>query len=390
MDTIETKMDGNANMADLAATFEAFKQTNDQRLAEIEKKGAADPLVDDRLRRIDRQLESLSLKAVRPEQGQPMPVARSEANEAWQSYLRRGDESGLARLDLKSLNTGTDSQGGYVAPEELDRLIESRLHNASPMRQIASVRQTSSGVFKKPVSLGATAAWTSEMSARVQTTAPDLSLLEFPAGELYAMPAATQTLLEDSYVDIDAWLADEVETAFAAQESDAFVNGDGNGKPKGFLNYSQVDNANHAWDSIGTVVGDLSAADAVDGLIDLIHAPKSQYRANARFAMNRSTLSAVRKLKDTDGRYIWQPGDAQGAGLVMGYGITELEDMPDATSGNAAIAFGDFRRFYLITDRQGARVLRDPFSSKPYVLFYTTKRVGGGVQNFDAVKLMVF
>lgn len=390
MANVETKMTGNVANADLAATFEAFKQTNDERMAEIEKKGAADPLIDERLKRIDRQLEALSLKAARPEQGQPLPVSRPEATEAWQSYLRRGDESGLARMDLKSLNTGTDSQGGYVAPEELDRLIESRLQNASPMRQIASVRQTSSGVFRKPISLGAAAAWTSEMGARTETTTPNLSLMEFPAGELYAMPAATQTLLEDSYVDIDAWLADEVETAFAAQESAAFVNGDGVGKPKGFLNYDIIDDDSHTWGKVGSVIGDLSAGNGIEAIIDLIHAPKSQFRANARFVMNRKTLSAVRKLKDTDGRYIWQPSDGAGAGFVMGYGITELEDMPDATTGNAAIAFGDFRRFYLITDRQGARVLRDPFSSKPYVLFYTTKRVGGGVQNFDAVKVMQF
>ncbi|MEO1787071.1 MAG: phage major capsid protein, partial [Pseudomonadota bacterium] len=221
-------------------------------------------------------------------------------------------------------------------------------------------------------------------------TAPNLSLLEFPAGELYAMPAATQTLLEDAYADVDAWLADEVDGAFAAQESAAFVDGDGDGKPKGFLDYTFAPEVSHAWGQIGSVAGDFAQPSAADQLIDLIYTQKSQFRANGRFVMNRRTVSAVRKLKDVDGRYIWQPGTNGEAATVMGYRVTEIEDMPDIATGKAAIAFGDFRRGYLIVDRQGARVLRDPFSAKPFVLFYTTKRVGGGVQNFDAIKVMVF
>jgi HK97 family phage major capsid protein len=214
--------------------------------------------------------------------------------------------------------------------------------------------------------------------------APDM------AGELYAMPAATQALLEDSYADIDAWLADEVESAFAAQESAAFVSGDGTAKPRGFLDYEIVAEASHVWGKIGSVVGDFTLDDAADQIIDLIYTPKSQFRAGARFVMNRRTVSAVRKLKDVDGRYLWQPGSGGEPATIMGYAVTEMEDMPDIGASNAAIAFGDFRRGYLIADRQGARVLRDPYSAKPYVLFYTTKRVGGGVQNFDAIKAMVF
>jgi HK97 family phage major capsid protein len=204
------------------------------------------------------------------------------------------------------------------------------------------------------------------------------------------MPAATQALLEDSYSDIDAWLADEVENAFAAQESAAFVTGNGTNKPKGFLDYDIVAEGSHVWGKVGSVAGDFGAANAADQLIDLIYTPKSQFRANGRFVMNRRTVAAVRKLKDGDGRYLWQPGTGGDPATILGYPVTEVEDMPDIGTGNAAIAFGDFRRFYLIADRQGARVLRDPFSAKPYVLFYTTKRVGGGVQNFDAAKVMVF
>jgi len=387
--TKETKM-AKSETADMMAVFEAYRQANDARLAEIETKGASDPLTDERLVRLDRRLEALSLKMARPEAGGMDDPVEDERREGWVHYLRTGDESGIARLEVKSLNSGTGGEGGYVAPPELDRLIEARLMAASPMRQIATVRQTSAGVYKKPVGLGAEAQWVGETAARPQTSVAGLDLLEFPAGELYAMPAATQALLEDAYADIDAWLADEVEIAFAAQESAAFVSGNGTAKPKGFLAYDIVNDASHAWGKIGSVPGDFTEEDVADQLIDLIYAPRSQFRANGRFVMNRRTVSAIRKLKDNDGRYLWQPGSGGEASTLMGYPITEIEDMPDIGEGNAAIAFGDFRRFYLIADRQGARVLRDPFSAKPYVLFYTTKRVGGGVQNFDAVKVMVF
>ena len=391
--TKETKMAGTdvkSLAADMMAAFEAYKEANDARMAEIESKGVADTLLDEKLKKIDRRLDQLSLKAARPADGAPASEADGERSQAWSRYLRTGDESGLSRLDMKAFSAGTDDQGGYTAPPELDRLIEARLMQASPMRQIASVRQTSAGVYRKPVSLGVGAAWAGEEDARTQSTTAGLSLLEFPAGELYSMPAATQTLLEDSYADIDEWLADEVEAAFSIQESAAFVSGDGDGKPKGFLDYTIVAEASHAWGQIGSVAGGFTAADAGDQIIDLIQTPKSQFRSNGRFAMNRRTVAAVRKLKDADGRYLWRPGMNGEAQTIFGYPVTELEDMPDIGTGNAAIAFGDFRRGYLIADRQGARVLRDPYSAKPYVLFYTTKRVGGGVQNFDAIKVMVF
>ena len=391
--TKETKMAGSdvkSLTADMMAAFEAYKQANDTRLAEIEAKGAADTLLDAKLKKIDRRLDQLSLKAARPFDGAPASEAEGERSEAWSRYLRTGDESGLSRLHVKSFSAGTDDQGGYTAPAELDRLIEARLMQASPMRQIASVRQTSSGVYRKPVSLGVGAAWAGETDTRTESVTSGLSLLEFPAGELYSMPAATQTLLEDSYADIDEWLADEVEAAFSIQESAAFVSGDGDGKPRGFLDYPIVAEASHAWGQIGSVAGDFGVGSAGDQIIDLIQTPKSQFRTNGRFVMNRRTVAAVRKLKDGDGRYLWRPGMNGEAQTIFGYPVTEMEDMPDIGTGNAAIVFGDFRRGYLIADRQGARVLRDPYSAKPYVLFYTTKRVGGGVQNFDALKAMVF
>jgi HK97 family phage major capsid protein len=282
-----------------------------------------------------------------------------------------------------------------VAPPELDRLIEQRLTASSPIRQIASVRQTSATVFKKPVSMGAVSAWVDEKDdARAETTAPTLELLSFPAAELYAMPAATQTLLDDAYADVDEWLADECEASFASQESAAFVSGNGTDKPKGFLAYDMIADASHAWNKIGFILsggaGAFASSNPADKLIDLVYALKSQFRANARFVLNRRTVSAVRKLKDGDDKYLWRPGMAGEAASLLGCPVTEIEDMPDIAANSFSIAFGDFRRGYLIVDRQGARVLRDPYSAKPYVLFYTTKRVGGGVQNFDAIKVMKF
>ncbi len=407
--TIETKMNAPSGVSDgaraitaeMMAAFESLKAANDARLDEIEKRGAVDPLPEAKLKKIetslDRQrtaLERLALEQSRPLIGEEKREAMTEHKSAWGAYLRRGDEAGLHRIDIKSLNAGTESQGGYVAPPELDRLIEQRLMASSPMRQIASVRQTSATVFRKPVSMGAQSAWTAETGARAETTAPSLDLLEFPAAELYAMPAATQTLLDDAYADIDEWLADECEASFAAQESAAFVTGNGTNKPKGFLDYEMIADASHAWNKIGIILsggaGAFAASNPADRLIDLVYALKSQFRANARFVMNRRTISAARKLKDGEGNYLWRPGMAGESASLLGYPVTEIEDMPDIAAGSFSIAFGDFRRGYLIVDRQGARVLRDPYSVKPYVLFYTTKRVGGGVQNFDAIKVMKF
>ena len=196
-------------------------------------------------------------------------------------------------------------------------------------------------------------------------------------------------------MDLDEWLAAEVEDAFAAQETQAFVTGDGTNKPKGFLSYATVADADQAWGQIGYVAsgaaGGFAATSPTDRLIDLVYAPKAQYRPNGRFVMNRKTVSAVRKFKDADGNYVWQPAARLGENAsLLGYPVTEIETMPDVAANSLSIAFGDFQRGYLIVDRAGVRVLRDPYSAKPYVLFYTTKRVGGGVQDFDAIKVMKF
>ncbi|MBL8538035.1 MAG: phage major capsid protein [Hyphomonadaceae bacterium] len=382
----------------LLRAFEEFKSANDARLDALERK-RGDILLEEKVDRIDRALveqkaliERAALNGRRP--GMAADPAVSEHKSAWSAYLRLGDVSALAKLETKALSVGSDPDGGYIAPPELDRMIESRLRANSPMREIATVRTTGGHVFKKPISLTAAGTgWASETGARAQTTTPTLTLLEFPTAELFANLAATQALLDDSFVNLEEWIASEVEEAFAGQERAAFVTGDGVNKPKGFLDYDKVAEASHVWGKIGYVAtgvaGAFAATNPVDKIIDLVYAPKPQFRQNARFAMNRKTVSAVRKLKDASGQYIWEPNDAGGATL-LGYPITELEDMPDIGTDAYAVAFGDFARGYLIVDRAGVRVLRDPFTAKPYVLFYVTKRVGGGVQNFDAIKALKF
>ncbi len=274
--------------------------------------------------------------------------------------------------------------------------IGRRLAVLSPIRGISSVRQVSSAILKKPFSVsGPATGWVGETDARPQTASAKLAELQFPTMEIYAMPAATSSLLDDAAVNVEQWIAEEVEAAFAEQEGAAFITGNGVNKPMGFLSYDTVEDASWTWGKIGHIAtgvdGALPASDPSDKLIELIYALKAGYRQNANFVMNRKTQSVLRKLKDADGNYLWQPPAAVGEkASLMGFGLVEAEHMPDIAAGNTPIAFGDFERGYLVVDRIGLRVLRDPYSAKPYVLFYTTKRVGGGVQDFDAIKLLKF
>lgn len=393
----------------LMHTFEAFKQANDERLGQIEQRMTSDVVTEEKLQRIDtalddhkRKIDSLALKALRPhldrqhrDFGQNPAVG--EHRGAFQAYIRKGDATGLAALDHKALSIGSDPDGGYLAPEDTETEIGRLLRQSSPIRAIAGRRRVSASVYKKPFATsGAATGWVGETDARPETATPRLCEMRFPTMELYAMPAATQSLLDDAVVDIDQWIAEEVQTAFAEQESAAFVSGDGEAKPMGLLNYETVEDKKWAWGKLGYLAtgvdGALPGKNAGDVLIDLVYALKAGYRQNAHWVMNRKTQAMIRKIKDGDGNYLWHPAaQPGGSATLMTVPIAEAEDMPDAaTAGAFAVAFGDFRRGYLIVDRLGVRILRDPYSSKPYVLFYTTKRVGGGVQNFEAIKLLKF
>ncbi|WP_432807369.1 phage major capsid protein [Rhodoligotrophos ferricapiens] len=390
--------------------FESFKQANDERLAQLERRMATDVLTEEKVGRINmaldeqkQQLDALVLKAARPRMGTSggqeqvgLDLNALQHKSAFHAYMRKGEAQGLAALEAKALSVGSGPDGGYLVPQETETEIGRLLGDVSPIRAIASVRQVSGATYKKPfVTTGAATGWVAETDARTQTTSPSLASIEFPTMELYAMPAATQSLLDDAAVNIDQWIVDEVRTVFAEQESAAFVAGDGSNKPRGFLDYNTVANSSWSWGNLGHlatgVSGGFAATDAADILIDLVYSLKAGYRQNGRWVMNRKTQAAVRKIKDGDGNYLWQPALQAGSpASLMGFPVVEAEAMPDIAADATAIAFGDFRRGYLIVDRLGMRVLRDPYSAKPYVLFYTTKRVGGGVQDFDAIKLLKF
>ena len=386
------------------SSFEAFKEANDQRLGEIETRLGADVVTTEKVDRISRvldeqkrSLDALSLKAMRPTLGRGGGRALpSEHKSAFEAYVRSGDDRLLRSLDTKAMSYGSGQDGGYLVPDETEAEIGRRLKALSPIRSIASVRQVSSAVLKKPFAVsGPATGWVAETAARTQTNTPTLAELSFPTMELYAMPAATQTLLDDAVVNLDEWIGAEVEAAFAQQEGAAFVNGDGVNKPRGFLDYPVAAEASWSWGNLGYVAtgvaGALPAANPSDKLVDVIYALKAGYRQNASWVMNRRTQAVIRKLKDADGNYLWQPPAAVGErAALMGFPVVEAEDMPDAATDDTPIAFGDFARGYLIVDRTGVRVLRDPYSAKPYVLFYTTKRVGGRVQDFDAIKLLKY
>ena len=403
----ETKSgDLGAAVDDLKYAFEAFKETNERELAEIKSRGSADVITSEQANRISRSLDTtqrrldeMALKSARPHLGQtsgPRTHTELAHKSAFDGYIRHGESSGLHDLESKALSIGSGPDGGYLVPVETERLVNQALRAISPIRAIAGVQQVSGSVYKKPFSIsGPGTGWVGETAVRPETTSPTLAELSFPAMELYAMPAATTALLDDSAVNIDEWIADEVRSAFAEQEGTAFVTGNGVNKPRGFVDYPKIAEASWSWGNIGFIAtgaaGAFPASNPTDRLIDLAYAVRSTYRANAHFVMSRATQAQIRKFKDADGNYIWQPSARPGEmPSLLGHPVAESEDMPAIATDSYSVAFGDFRRGYLVVDRVGIRVLRDPYSSKPYVLFYTTKRVGGGVQDFNAIKLLKF
>ena len=408
--TFETKaacQDAQAAFEDFARAFEAFRETNDERLGQIETRLSADAVTEEKLARIDRaldqtkaRLDGLALKARRPSLGERKDevedAATREHKAAFEAYVRTGDAQGLKLLEAKALSSGSGPDGGFLVPVPQERELLRRMALISPVRALATVREISGNQLKKAFSTtGPASGWVNETAARPQTNSQILADLTFPAMELYAMPSATQTLLDDGAVSIEDWIADEVETVFAEREGQAFIAGDGVDKPKGIVAYTNVPNASWTWGNVGYlatgVSGAFPAANPSDILIDLAFAVKAPYRQNGTFIMSRQTQATVRKFKDAQGNYLWAPPVSLGQNATfMNFPIVESEDMPNVGANAFSVAFGDFRRAYIVVDRMGVRILRDPYSAKPYVLFYTTKRVGGGVQDFDAYKLLKF
>ena len=380
----------------LGSSWEQFKKINDARLREIERKGSADPLLLEQLNKISNVLDGQKqrLDNIEVASGRPAREIKtfrndgfvSEYTKAFDSYLRKGAVADIESMEKKALSAGSDPDGGYLVTHKLSDLISKYVLEISPMRQLASVEEISTDALDIIVDTDAAGGdWVAETAARTDTTTPQVQKKSIVAYELYAQPKATQKLVDDSAVDIEAWIAEKVADIFAQKENTAFISGDGSGKPKGILSYT----AGTAYGQIEQINSGTSAAVTADGLIKLYYGLKGEYAKNATYLMNRSVIQSVRLLKDTTGQYLWQPGLALGnPDTIMGVPVKVASDMPNAAASSLSVAVGDFKRAYKIVDRIGVRILRDPFTDKPFVKFYTTKRVGGEVVNFEAIKLL--
>lgn len=382
--------------------FADFKEANDARLKALEAKGSVDPLLEEKVDKANREITEISKKMAELEKktnrpggtgrGQENPEAE-EHKQAFSTFLRKGRDENLRDLERKALNITTDEDGGYAVPTELDTEILQLMRNESPMRQVCSVRQIGGAEYKKLVNLGgATSGWVDEDDARPGTDTPKLTAITPFMGEIYSNPAATQQMLDDVFFNAESWLAAEVATEFAEEENLSFLTGNGTKKPKGILAYTSVTTAD-ASRTFGQLQHKVTAgATAITGdeLLDLVYLLRKKYRNGALWMMNSITLAYIRKLKSAvDGHYLWQPGLQAGQpSQLLGYGVEENEDMADIATTAVAVMFGNFKRGYLIVDRMGTRVLRDPYTNKPYVHFYTTKRVGGMLQDSLAIKLL--
>ncbi len=343
--------------------------------------------VDDVKNRLDKVAKSAARPAI---SGSINAAENAEVKGFVDGYLRHGRTH-----EIKSLNTLIPADGGYAVPRIIDAMIARELIEISPIRALAQVVQTGSAGYRKLVSTGGTASgWVSETTARPETETPQFKEIAPPTGELYANPAASQTMLDDAGFDLESWLASEIAMEFARAEGAAFVNGTGFDQPEGFLN-APASTADDGARTFGTLqyIGSGDAAGFGNTpearLIDLVHTMKAGHRQGASFVMNSATLAEVRKLKTADGAFLWQPGMVEGQpDRLLGYPVVEAEDMPDVATGAFPIAFGNFRHGYLIAERSATQILRDPFTNKPFVHFYATKRVGGQVLDSAAIKLL--
>lgn len=384
--------------------FEEFRKSNDERLAALEKGEARSELeektdrINDELGRLSAAVDELAKKANRP--GAPGAegdeALQAEHKSAWLRWVRKGDDAGLADIERKAMNVGTPADGGYAVPIQQDRDIMRLLTDLSPMRQVCRVMTVGTEDYRKLVNLGGTASgWVGETDARPATAGPTLAQLKPSFGELYANPEVTQKALDDIFFNVEGELSQDISESFAVLEGKAFLSGTGTNQPVGLLTAKTSAEADSARafgtvQHIATGVADnFPAKDPADILIDLIYSMKAGYRTGAQFMVNSMTLATMRKWKDGQGNYIWQPAMQNGQpGSIFGYGYVTNEDMPSAGAGAIPVVFANFQQAYTIFDRMGIRSLRDPYTNKPFVGFYTTKRVGSMIANTQAVKFL--
>lgn len=380
-------------VAQLASGFEEFKAAHNASLADI--RAAIDGMAS--------RNAGLLIGAGNADQADP--IALRQAKAALSDFMRHGNAEGLAALtaggpNARSMSSDSDPDGGYAVPKVIDTVIQSQMLDMSPIRRWANVVTTSTREYSKLVNRrGATSGWVGERQDRGTTDTPVLGMVTPPMGELFAQPEVTARLLEDSLFNLEAFLAENVSDEFAVQEGEAFATGDGDEKPRGFLTYTNVTTADEtrAFGELQYVPSGVAAAltdgsnNGADKLIDMVTALRPGYRVgpNVGWMMNSTTAGVIRKLKDVDGRYLWQNALTVGQpDLLLGYPVAEDPFMRDIGANAFPIAFGNWRRGYTVVDRSELRLLRDPYTKKGWVRFYFTKRVGGAVTDFDAIKLL--
>lgn len=381
-----------AVLAELQRAWGEFQTEINSRVPDAGKVAALESTISSLQASIDANAQAMAALRTGIGGGGPSETAEARAHrEAFVAYARAGTmPSPEARAT--SFNEG---DGGFLVTPEMDSMINRVLANTVAMRGLANVRPIGSASLKSFTSVGgASARWAGEDEDKTETSTPRLVEIEITPGELYGEPCATQWFLDDAAVNVEAWLGDELGISFAEAEEAAFISGDGVKKPRGLLAYPVVDNSNYAWGSVGVIRsgnagGFASGTGGTDRLIDLQHALKAGYRNNGTWLMNDLVMASIRKFKDGQGNFIWQPSIAADVpATLLGKPVATSDYMPSVASGNLPIAFGDFNRAYRIVDRVGTRVLRNPFKQNGRVFFYTTKRVGGGIVNFEAVKLL--
>jgi HK97 family phage major capsid protein len=364
----------------LEASFEALERQDDE-VRDLREEMSA----------LKARMDAQAIAGARP----ALSGAAGQKSPFVENYLRKGMEAGV---ELKAMVGTSDAAGGYAVPEEIDAQIDRALAAISPIRAIANVVKVGSSGYRKLVTTGGTpSGWVSETAGRPETDTPVFAEIAPPFGELYANPAASQAMLDDAAFDVESWLASEIATEFARAEGAAFVRGTGIDQPKGFLSAptSMSLDGVRAFGALQYVTsgaaGGFVADDPQDRLIDLVQALRPPYRQGAVFVMNSATAARIRKFKTADGAFVWQPGLVAGQpDTLLGYPVVEAEDMPDVAADSLSIAFGNFKAGYLIAERTETQILRDPFTHKPFVHFYATKRIGGQVSNSEAIKLMKF
>jgi len=383
--------------------FEEFKTANDARLKAIEEKGYAPADLEEQVERLSqaltdqkKEIEDIATdilkKANRPAPGSDADPVKAEHKAALMKWIRKGEEGNLRELEKKAMIVGSDPGGGYLVGSEMEAGVDTIAKATVAMMGLADVRTTGSSTYKRRVrTSGAGYGWVGEEEEPSETTTPSYAVLEFKPGTIYAEPQISQEMLEDGEVDAEAEIMDALSEDLPEGIGEALVTGSGINKPRGLLSYTTVANESYAWGSLGYIASGNAGAlpDDFDEFIDVVHALKPKYRINGQWLLNDLTLSSIRKYKDGDGNYIWQPSLQMGVpDRFLGYPLNTDDNMPDVSSNTLSIAFGDFKKGYIVVRRRGMAMLRDPYTAKPFTKFYTTIRIGGGIKHYEAIKFM--